>query len=66
MLGEQPGAAGKAGSTETDYIESQFRSFNGHYKLYDELIDNAKNQYDNYLKASAKVKTLNELLSALQ
>jgi hypothetical protein len=65
VLGERPGAAGKAGSTETDYIESQFRSFNGHYKLYDELIDNAKNQYDDYLKASAKVKTLNELLSAL-
>jgi hypothetical protein len=65
VLGEAPGTAGKAGATEKDYIESQFRSFNGHYKLFDELIDNAKNQYDDYLKASAKVKTLNELLSAL-
>ena len=65
VLGERPGTAEKAASTEKDFIESQFRSFKGHYKLYDELIDNAKNQYDDYLKASAKVKTLNDLLSAL-
>lgn len=65
VLGQDPGTAGKAGATEKGYIASQFSSFNGHYKLYDELIDNAKNQYDEYLKASAKVRTLNELLSAL-
>jgi hypothetical protein len=65
VLGDLPGAAEKAGATEKDYVESLFRNFHGHYKLYDELIDNAKNQYDEYLKASAKVRTLNELLSAL-
>jgi len=65
VLGTSPGAAGKAGATEKDYIDAQFQAFRGHYKLYDELIDNAKNQYDDYLKASAKVRTLNELLEAL-
>ena len=65
VLGEKPGTAEKAASTERDFTELLFRSFKGHYKLYDELIDNAKNQYDDYVKASAKVKTLNDLLNAL-
>lgn len=65
VLGAPPGSAGKGRLAEAAYFETQFLPFNGRYSLYDELIENANNQYEEYLEASSKVQSLNDLLAAL-
>jgi hypothetical protein len=65
VLGCKPKTAGKGASSEQDYIRDQFRGINGRYVLYDQLIDNAKNQYNDYLEASAEAQRLNALLDSL-
>jgi Histidine kinase-, DNA gyrase B-, and HSP90-like ATPase len=65
VLGSPPGDAGKGRLSSEDYYENQFEPFKGRFVLYDQLIENASKQYEDYLEASVKVQTLNELLAAL-
>jgi hypothetical protein len=65
VLGSPPGAAGKGKLDEDEYYQNQFAPFNGRHVLYDRLIENANKQYEDYLEASAQVRTLDELLKAL-
>lgn len=65
VLGSTPGAAKKGKLSEEDYFEKQFATFNGRFLLYDQLIANANNQYEEYLAASKAANTLNELLETL-
>ncbi len=65
VLGSAPGARGRASLPAHEFIAGRFRPFGGRYVLYDELIGNAKRQYEDYLKASYKVRELDELLESL-
>lgn len=65
VLGEKPGAARRGGESVDEYSESMFKSISGRYVLYDELIENACRQYEDYLEASDRARELDELLAAL-
>lgn len=65
VLGPPPGAAKKGKLSEAEYFKSQFANSNGHFVLYDQLIANANNQYEEYLGASRRANTLNDLLTTL-
>lgn len=65
VLGPPPGAAKKGKLSEAEYFKSQFANSNGHFVLYDQLIANATNQYEEYLGASKRANTLNDLLTTL-
>ena len=65
VLGSPPKTS-KAGSlSPEDYVRDTFRGINGRYALYDELIENARRQYAEYLEASDKAYALDDLLSEL-
>ncbi|PZE26109.1 ATP-binding protein [Curtobacterium sp. MCBD17_028] len=66
VLGQEPGTKGK-GPTQSvaEYQASALRPSNGSFRLYDALIRQARNQYQQYLDASAKARALDELLDAL-
>lgn len=66
VLGEEPGTKGK-GPTQSvaEYHASALRPSNGSFRLYDALIRQARNQYQQYLDASAKARALDELLDTL-
>lgn len=66
VLGNHPGSQGKGLKTPQEFYSSVFSPFNGRYQLYDQLIDNARNQYQDYLDASAEAKKLDDLLSTLE
>lgn len=66
VLGHHPRTPGAALQTEKDYINSQFAAINGRHVLYDELIENANQQYEDYLDASDKARALDDLLKALK
>lgn len=66
VLGSRPGANDRGSLSEKQYIEAQFANSNGRYVLYDELIENARNQYDEYLKAKDNSESLNDLLETLE
>lgn len=67
VLGNKPGAKGNVAAMTPDerYVEQMFQSFRGSYRLYDRLIDQARNQYQEYLDASATAKRLDELIAGL-
>ncbi len=65
VLGKKPGAQNKGTWTDEKFYESQFGRFHGRFVLYDELIANAQNQYEAYLKKSAQVQDLTALLDSL-
>lgn len=65
VLGKPPGAAGKGGLSEDEYYRTVFAPIRGRFALYDQLIANARNQYQDYLDASAEAKALDELLGTL-
>lgn len=65
VLGDRPGARGKGRLTEDEYRKDQFHRINGRTALYDELIENAKRQYEEYLAASDKARELDELLGSI-
>jgi hypothetical protein len=62
VLGHKPGAAQRGRLSPDEYIANTLIPINGRYVLYDELIANAKNQYEAYLNASDKAQELEELL----
>jgi len=49
----------------TEYYRSVFAPIRGRFALYDQLIANARNQYQDYLDASQEAKALDELLATL-
>jgi len=65
VLGKRPGAAGKGSLSQDEYYRTIFAPIRGYFALYDELIANARNQYQDYLDASAEAKALDELLGTL-
>lgn len=65
VLGKKPKAAHAGALSVDDYIRNQFENINGRYTLYDELIENANRQYEEYLGASDKVSELDDLLENL-
>lgn len=65
VLGRKPGTQGMGIVADAEaYYRSVFESSNGSYRLYDALIDNARNQYQDYLNASSTARELDELISA--
>lgn len=65
VLGYPPRTSKAGRLSAEEHIRNQFANINGHYLLYDQLIESAKHQYDDYLQASDKARRLDELLSAL-
>jgi hypothetical protein len=65
VLGSKPGARDPGALTEDEYIEKELSTCNGRFVLYDRLIRSAELQYEEYLDASDKVTTLNDLLESL-
>jgi hypothetical protein len=65
VLGDHPRTKNRAKMSESDYRFNRLQPINGRYVLYDELINNAKAQYDDYFKASSRARELEELLSSL-
>jgi hypothetical protein len=52
-------------NTDDDYIEDSLEQIGGRYVIYDQLIENALAQYQDYLDASETAKALDELLSSI-
>jgi hypothetical protein len=65
VLGDHPGARDRGALSEHDFRETRFATIHGRYALYDELIENAKRQYEDYLAASDKARELDELLGSI-
>jgi hypothetical protein len=65
VLGHKPRVRSSGALTEDAYIEVEMTKCKGRYVLYDALIANAQAQYEEYLAASAKVTSLDDLLSSL-
>ncbi|MFS0715220.1 ATP-binding protein [Microbacterium sp. 2P01SA-2] len=67
VLGRKPGDRDRVEymQTEEQYFASEFQSFNGSFRLYDELVDRARNQYQQYLDASTQARALDELMEVL-
>lgn len=65
VLGKQPGTAGQGALGDEEYYRSVFAPIRGRFALYDQLIANARNQYQDYLDASQEAKALDELLGTL-
>jgi hypothetical protein len=65
VLGSKPRATDRGALTEDEYIEKELSTCNGSFLLYDRLIRSAELQYEEYLDASDKVTTLNDLLESL-
>ncbi|MFB9307719.1 hypothetical protein BJY17_002810 [Agromyces hippuratus] len=65
VLGDHPGVKGKALKSAEEYRRLVLDPINGSYQLYDELIENARNQYQDYLDASAVAKKLDGLIESL-
>ena len=65
VVGKKPKAGSAGALTPDDYIANQFENIHGRYHLYDELIENANRQYEDYLDASETAKKLDDLLANL-
>jgi hypothetical protein len=67
VLGKKPGDNDRVPGIQTpaQYFTSQFGAFHGDFRLYDELIHRAREQYQEYLDASAQARVLDELLEDL-
>jgi hypothetical protein len=66
VLGHHPRVPSRgAFSTDEEAIQHALESLRGRFVLYDQLIENAKQQYEEYLGKSDEVKKLDELLTGL-
>jgi hypothetical protein len=65
VLGSPPKTASAGALSPEDFISNTFANINGRYVLYDELIENANRQYEDYLDASKAAKELDDLLAHL-
>lgn len=66
VLGQAPGTTGKGGLPPGEFFRTVFAPLNGRYVLYDEMIEKARNQYDDYLEVSDTARKLDQLLSNLE
>lgn len=66
VLGRKPGAKGAGALDEAAYVDSVLKNVKGRYVLYDQLIENASHQYEDYLNASDRARKLDELLISLE
>lgn len=62
VLGSPPRVVNPGAQSEAEYVQGQFATIRGRYRLYDALIASAKHQYDDYLQASDQARELDELL----
>lgn len=65
VLGDRPTANQRGSDEPRDFIGARLRPIHGRYVLYDQLIDGANFQYEEYLQASGKATALDDLLEAL-
>jgi Histidine kinase-, DNA gyrase B-, and HSP90-like ATPase len=66
VLGHHPRVPSRgAFASDNEAIEHALESLRGRFVLYDELIENAKQQYEEYLEKSDEVKKLDDLLAGL-
>lgn len=65
VLGNPPATKNQGLMAQTEYRKNALGPINGRFVLYDELIENALAQYDDYLNASDKARTLDDLLSSI-
>lgn len=65
VLGKKPTAKNAAARPAAQYITDSLANINGRCVLYDQLIENASRQYEDYLAASKKSQALEELLAVL-
>ncbi|OZD03396.1 hypothetical protein CH275_16615 [Rhodococcus sp. 06-235-1A] len=66
IIGARPRVTAKVMVSDKDYIDTTLSTINGRYVLYDQLIKNALNQYEEYLAASQDAKKLDELLDSIK
>ncbi|WP_420637508.1 ATP-binding protein [Candidatus Poriferisocius sp.] len=66
VLGKKPRVTNRGKfASDDEAIAHALEPVSGRYVLYDELIENAVNQYEEYFNASEKVRVLDELLNSL-
>lgn len=65
VLGEHPRVGTKVPMSDREYIDSSLEQINGRIVYYDELIENALSQYEEYLDASENAKRLDDILDSL-
>lgn len=66
VLGKPPKVTTAVLQKDKEYIDSSLATINGRIRYYDQLITNALAQYEEYLKASAHARQLDELLSSIE
>lgn len=66
VLGKNPKVSMKTPKSTKEYIESTLGLIDGRIVYYDELIENALAQYDEYLQASTHARQLDELLGSIE
>lgn len=66
VLGEEPSAREPdPNQSKDEYVRDRIAAADGRIVMYDELIENARRQYEDYLNASDKADVLGELLDSL-
>jgi hypothetical protein len=66
VLGGKPSAKNDVKGDAERFISDRLGEINARYVLYDALIRNAQVQYEEYLKASDRVRSLEQLLGTLR
>lgn len=65
VLGQRPRVLTKTPKSDKEYIQSTLDLIDGRIVYYDQLIENALAQYDEYLDASSTARQLDELLISI-
>jgi hypothetical protein len=65
VLGLKPTVKVGGLTSDDEFIATRLAPINGRYVLYDQLIANAQEQYQEYLEASEKAKEIETLLGAI-
>ncbi|WP_346075568.1 BbrUII/HgiDII family restriction enzyme [Gordonia cholesterolivorans] len=66
VLGQAPKVTAQVMKDDKDYIASTLAMVNGKVRLYDQLIENAVAQYEDYLQASTDARELDDLLGSIE
>lgn len=66
VLGKPPKVTTAVPQKDKEYIDASLAMINGRIRYYDQLITNALAQYEEYLKASAQARQLDELLGSIE
>ena len=66
VLGKEPKVRSSHSFRDDDeLIANRLREINGHYRLYRQLVRNAREQYSDYLEATQQAHQLEQLLASL-